>query len=110
MKCVIELIFITILFVSCQKSEEDKLYGRWQFRDCEYPTGETFTNDSIYQRRQRQQPAVRAIHRCGRFPVDNLPLGQPVQPQRGSLSLRREKRKAIPHRRGLTPQSHLVVP
>ena len=48
MKCVIELIFITILFVSCQKSEEDKLYGRWQFRDCEYPTGETFTNDSIY--------------------------------------------------------------
>lgn len=48
MKYIFEAICLTILLISCEKNNTDKLYGRWQFRDCEYPTGEIFTNDSIY--------------------------------------------------------------
>jgi len=39
---------LAIGFSSCAKSEGDKLYGRWQFRYCEYPDGGTFANDSIF--------------------------------------------------------------
>ncbi|MCD8288233.1 MAG: lipocalin-like domain-containing protein [Porphyromonadaceae bacterium] len=34
--------------LGCEKSQEDKLYGRWQFRYVEYPEGETLTSDSIF--------------------------------------------------------------
>ncbi len=45
---IIGAILLIIGLSSCEKSEEDKLYGRWQFRNCDYPSGEVFTNDSIY--------------------------------------------------------------
>ena len=45
---ILGALLLAIGFSSCAKSEGDKLYGRWQFRYCEYPDGGTFANDSIF--------------------------------------------------------------
>jgi len=44
----LHLFILFAILSSCAKSEGDKLYGRWQFRYCEYPDGGTFANDSIF--------------------------------------------------------------
>ncbi|MBS1352420.1 MAG: hypothetical protein HPZ82_02675 [Coprobacter sp.] len=45
---ILGALLLVIGLSSCEKSEGDKLYGRWQFRYCEYPDGGTFANDSIF--------------------------------------------------------------
>lgn len=45
---ILGAILLILGLTSCQKSEEDKLYGRWQLRYCDYPSGGSYTNDSIY--------------------------------------------------------------
>ena len=47
--CVMPFVFATVFGLSsCSKDTDDELRGRWQFRYCEYPTGDTFAYDSAF--------------------------------------------------------------
>lgn len=47
--CVVPFVFAAVLGLSsCDKDTDDELRGRWQFRYCEYPTGDIFACDSAF--------------------------------------------------------------
>ena len=47
--CVVPFVFAAIFGLSsCGKDIDDELRGRWQFRYCEYPEGDTFACDSAF--------------------------------------------------------------
>lgn len=47
--CVVPFVFAAVLGLSsCGKDTDDELRGCWQFRYCEYPTGDTFAYDSAF--------------------------------------------------------------
>ncbi len=46
---VVPFVFATVFGGwACSNDTEDELRGRWQFRCCEYPAGDTFACDSAF--------------------------------------------------------------
>ena len=98
---ILGALLLAIGFSSCAKSEGDRLYGRWQFRYCEYPDGGTFANDSIFycfdrgvfelQKRSKGNGSARlhgVVYHSGRFFIDKFSHGKPVRPTRSTLPFR----------------------
>ncbi len=45
---ILGAILIILGLISCEKDIDDRLWGRWQFRYCEYPNGKTYSYDSAF--------------------------------------------------------------
>ncbi len=71
MKKIISTILLSvslITFVSCSKSDKDKLEGKWQLRQYELPDGSTIKCDSVFYNFQHSSFSAICITETGSYP------------------------------------------